>query len=286
MSNNDMKHGVLYFHQGWTDIINGLSLINYYCEKYDNIYLLIRKDAHNIIDFYTKNINNIKLVYLEKYILDSNGCGQGLNYSEGWISNSENNLLNFVKNKFNIIEKIDKLYIGGHDLMRDDEYKGVFTRNYFRDSNFCKLFYTSYNIPYETRISHFKFERDLILENKIYTEFTQKYGDKYILYHNMGDTTVRKETGGKAFDVSIIENPHNFPTVNLDNISAVIFDFIKVLENAIEIHLLDSFWGVFIYLLDAKYKLFKDKKITLYVKRGYYTMFTEPVKLDNWIIKR
>ena len=50
-------------------------------------------------------------------------------------------------------------------------------------------------------------------------------------------------------------------------------------------HLLDSFWGVFIYLLDAKYKLFKNKKITLYVKRGYYKMFTEPVKLDNWIIK-
>jgi len=269
MSKNYIKHGILYFHQGWADIINGLSLINYYCEKYDNIYLLIRKNAHNIIDFYTKNINNIKLVYIEKSILDSNG----------------NNLLNIVKNKFNIIEKIDKLYIGGHDLMREDEYKGVFTRNYFRDNNFCKLFYTSYNIPYETRISHFKFERDLILENKIYTQFTQKYGDKYILYHNMGDTTVRKETGGKAFDVSIIENPHNFPTVNLDNISAVIFDFIKVLENAIEIHLLDSFWGVFVYLLDAKYKLFKDKKITLYAKRGYNKMFTEPVKLDNWIIK-
>ena len=72
-------------------------LINYYCEKYDNIYLLIKKDTQNIIDFYTKNITNIKLVYLDKCILDSNGCGRGLNYSSGWISESRNNLLNIVK---------------------------------------------------------------------------------------------------------------------------------------------------------------------------------------------
>ena len=60
---------------------------------------------------------------------------------------------------------------------------------------------------------------------------------------------------------------------------------IKVLENAIEIHLLDSVWGALIYQLDAKYKLFQSKKIILYAKRGYNAMFLSPVKLDNWIIK-
>ena len=60
---------------------------------------------------------------------------------------------------------------------------------------------------------------------------------------------------------------------------------IKVLENAIEIHLLDSVWGAFIYQLDAKYKLFQSKKIVLYAKRGYHKMFLSPVKLNNWIIK-
>ena len=30
--------GILYFHQGWTDIINCLSLINHYCKLYDTIY--------------------------------------------------------------------------------------------------------------------------------------------------------------------------------------------------------------------------------------------------------
>jgi hypothetical protein len=62
------------------------------------------------------------------------------------------------------------------------------------------------------------------------------------------------------------------------------FDYIKVLENAIEIYLLDSIWGAFIYQLDAKYKLFQNKKIFLYAKRGYRKMFEEPVRLENWTI--
>ena len=59
---------------------------------------------------------------------------------------------------------------------------------------------------------------------------------------------------------------------------------IKVLENALEIHLLDSIWGAFIYQLDANYKLFQNKKIFLYAKRGYNIMFEQPIKLNNWII--
>jgi predicted RNase H-like HicB family nuclease len=56
------------------------------------------------------------------------------------------------------------------------------------------------------------------------------------------------------------------------------------LENALEIHLLDSVWGAFIYQLDAKYNLFQNKKIFLYAKRGHIRMFKEPIKLKNWII--
>lgn len=67
-------------------------------------------------------------------------------------------------------------------------------------------------------------------------------------------------------------------------VSDIFFDTIQVLENALEIHLLDSVWGAFIYQLDAKYKLFQNKKIVLYAKRGYIKMFEEPIKLTNWII--
>jgi len=70
----------------------------------------------------------------------------------------------------------------------------------------------------------------------------------------------------------------------LNNITEIFFDMIKVLENSIEIHLIDSVWGALIYLLDAKHNLFKNKNIYLYAFRKHHKMFTEPVKLKNWKI--
>ncbi len=59
-------NGILYFHQGWTDIVNCLALINYYCNLYYKIYLIMRNDAKLLIDFYTKDVNNLQIFYEEK----------------------------------------------------------------------------------------------------------------------------------------------------------------------------------------------------------------------------
>ena len=49
------KSGLLYFHQGFTDIINSLPLIDYYMNKhlYEHIYIVIREDAFNITIIFT-----------------------------------------------------------------------------------------------------------------------------------------------------------------------------------------------------------------------------------------
>ena len=241
------KEGILYFHQGWTDIINCLALINYYCNIYDKIYLIIRNDSDQLINFYTKDITNIQIFYEEKKNIDENG-------------------IQFVINKYNNINlnNVDFLGIGCHDYIRKDQYN-----NKFRciDGCFVKGFYESYDIPYISRVDNFIFNRNYQLEEETYNNFINLYGTEYILYHE------------------VIENyNNNLKIINLNGISNIFFDYIKILENAIEIHLLDSVWGAFIYHLNAKYKLFKNKKIVLYAKRGYRKMFEEPIKLDNWII--
>ena len=62
------------------------------------------------------------------------------------------------------------------------------------------------------------------------------------------------------------------------------FDFIKVIQNAREVHLIDSIWGALYYQIDSKYGLFSDKEINLHAMRGYKQMFENPVKLKNWNI--
>ena len=139
-----IKNGILYFHQGWTDIINCLALINYYCKLYDKIYLIMREDAKHMIDFYTKNIKNLEIFYEEKKNINKDGIP--------FVVNNYKNL---------DIQDIDFLGIGGHDHLRNDKYKNSINKTC---GSFVPKFYTSYEIPYITRINDFTFNRNIKLE--------------------------------------------------------------------------------------------------------------------------
>lgn len=246
---------ILYFHQGWTDIINCLGIITYYSAMYKITYLIMRKDAKPLIDYYTRDKINVKLLYEDKKnILDA-----------------RQNSFQYVINNYPELDlhHADILGIGIHDRCRNDKYKNAFLKKKVKGNNFfVNLFYDCYDIPYINRIDEFKITRDTKLENSVYNDFINKYGEDYILFHE------------------IIQNNDNKckNIINLNGITNNIFEYIKVLEHAKEIHLLDSIWGALIYQLDSKYHLFKDKKIVLYAKRGYIPMFTEPYILSNWII--
>lgn len=258
------KEGLLYFHQGWTDIINCLALINYYVKLYDKIYLIVRNDSKNIIDFYCKSINNIQILYVNKHIVDN-------------CYNGNPNIIDYIHNDYSITNniniqrssKLEYLFHGQLDKDRTDSYKNIFCNNVnSQQMHFVRKFYEDYNIPYINRINLFEFERNYELEEIKYNDFINKYGLNYILHHEINEKN----------------NDKNNCIINLNGISDVFFDMIKILENSKEIHLLDSVWGAFIYLLDAKYNLFKNKniKIYLYAKRGYGIMFKEPLLLENW----
>ena len=64
-----MLKGCLLNHLGWADIFNSLSIINYYSKIYDYLYVLMREDAQDILQFYTRNIFNVKMLYLDKNII-------------------------------------------------------------------------------------------------------------------------------------------------------------------------------------------------------------------------
>jgi len=140
---------------------------------------------------------------------------------------------------------------------------------------FVESFYTPYDIDYSNRVSMFEFERDFELEEKTYLEFISKHGNDYILCHGINDANI----------VELKKLNPNSKFVDLDKVTNTFFDYIKILENSKEIHLLDSIWGAFVYQIDAKYGLFKNIPITSHCLRGYMPMFTEPIKLNNWIIK-
>jgi hypothetical protein len=240
------NYGLLYFHQGWTDIINSLALINYYEHKYNKIYLLIREDAKPMVDYFINNKKKVIPIYLPKEKLDRH------DYTNKIIFLSVH-LLHSLP--YHI------LFHGGLDVLRNDIYANRFNFYHKTDPDFVKLFYTSYDIDYKTRYEYFDFDRDKKKEELMYDEFINTYGKDYILYHHVYD--------------KLDDKFKNIKLINLDSKTNVFFDYIKILENSLELHLLDSVWGALVYLLNKKYNLFSDKKVYIYCKRGYNLIFKD-----------
>ena len=100
----------------------------------------------------------------------------------------------------------DFLGIGFHDCLRNDNYKNAYHKT---GGFFVTKFYTDYEIPYITRINDFTFNRNKELEENKYNEFINKYGKKYILYHETIENYDKKKK-----------------IVNLNDISNTFFDLI------------------------------------------------------------
>jgi len=212
-------NSILIFEQGWTDIFNCLSLINYYHTKYLKLYVVIRNDAIEIVNFYIKDLNNIELI-----IFDNK------KFINGPIINDAK-LCNYVISNYSkISNNLDYLFHGFSDVC-SNKYKNSFIKNYLLNpSNFVNNFYILYNIPISTRIDYFIFSRDNKLENLTYNNFIKENGKKYILYHSNDN------------NIDFIGIKKNEKYINLNKKTNIFFDYIKILENAIEIHLIDSSW--------------------------------------------
>ena len=232
------------FHQGWTDIFNCLALITYYSKQYRNLTVIVREDALPIVKFYL-GTNSVKILAIKKESLDKN---------------PEQVLFGDTK--------IVKLYHGEWDIYRDDEYRHAFHKS---TSFFVERFYVCYGMPYQNRINYFQFQRNFEAEDITFKKFISEVGNNYILTH------ADPERGLNVFP------PNGKNTVfNLNGVSSSFFEWIKVLEGAQEIHLIDSVWSAFIYQIDAKYRLFKKIPIYMYCLRGYQEMYQKPIHLENW----
>ena len=248
------KSAKVFINHMWTDNINQLGLISYYCSIYKKIYFFAWIEVRELLEFYFKNTTNIE-------IIDIRFDGTDIDFLSYKNEDSD----------------IDTLVHGWNDYSRNDIYKDAHKIAEMHDNkNFIKFFYEGYGIPLSYKIEYFNLERNYELENIRYNEFINEFGNEYILYHEI-------------YDINNISDEYKNKTiVNLNKRTNIFFDYIKILENALEFHFRDSSWAAICYHLDCKYKLFQNKKIYVYCHRyskvGYIAMFTEPIKLDNWII--
>jgi hypothetical protein len=249
-----MNNGILYFHQGWTDIINCLPLINVYAEKYKRLYVLIREDSSPLILFYIRGLRNVIPIFKEKQLIDGVHWSTLVNPQEFGITGFE--------------------FIAHHDGMRpyNDPYRGAYARLNATspDLPFERLFYESYGIPYSDRVDKFLLYRDPVSEETAYNKIVKR--EPYICTHTNPELElyVKPEEG-----VEIIE---------LNQSTNIFFDYIRILQHAKAIHVIDSVWAAVCYMIDAKHGLLETVPVYVYCHRNFHRMFTEPVHRPNWNI--
>jgi hypothetical protein len=256
-----MKYGCFYTHQGWTDIVNNLSLITYYAKKYDELLVIIREDAKPIIDYYTRNLENVKPIYFNKMILDTS-----------YLS---------------IPENYDILYHGYHDKLRKDKYNNVFNEDTRLNVHIGKGFYVWYDIPYIEKVNSFELKRDMDLEDNQYKNFIKIYGEEYIVFHD------DQNSPGGPTGINLNDILEGRGAINLNRKVENIFSYLTIIKNAKEIHFVDSIWASLIYLVDCKYNFLEDKEVNIYSFNGRYggllsnyeTELIEPIHKTNWKIR-
>lgn len=235
---------LLYFHQGWEDILLCLPLINLYARKHSRLYVLARQDAYNLLQFYVRGMQNVRCVFVPLEEINRLGV----------------KAIGDLASKITHYELIGQLDGGRTDSFKNAHQKQAYTLD--------KLFYEPYGITSTQRLDAFAFYRDPIQEEVAYTRTVKT--EPYICIHD--DPLNNKFT---CVDTSL-------PIIRLS--STMFFDMIRVLQHAKEIHLVDSTWAIVCYLMDAKYGLFHQIPIHVYCFESRESMFTEPIHLPNWTI--
>lgn len=260
------QDGILAFHLGWTDIVNCLALINFHAKKVDRLYVLMRDDAKSFVSFYVRSLQNVTCLYESKALLD------GLNTSPRMLQE----YINALHRKENL-NNLQLFFHGSWDRYRLDGFKHKFV-SYRPECHYVQDFYEAYGVPYIEKVNSFQIDRDLDVEENEYKIFVEAYGVDYVLKHD-------------SEEMPIAVNGVNVAAMNKNP-----FTFIKVVQNAKEIHIIDSFWASALYEIDAKYKLFSNQTINIYPFKpsssgqvrggGLYILPTlnemKPVKLSNW----
>jgi hypothetical protein len=260
----------IIIHQGIGDLFNSIGIINYYTTKYDKVYVLvINKLNKDIIDNIFFEINNKVKAIIPDFT---------------YINKSNETCIICMTNGCKTIcprERIQKCkyikYNHYENIIKIGSFKNYIEWENFKNKSFsfADAFYLYANLEPNIRFTNFKIFNNKKIETDVYNEFVKKYGLKYILIHEDQERN-RLIRRNKISD-------NNLPIINLNKISLLFVDYIKIIENAQEIHLIDSSWSVLIYLLsynNLNAKVFLNESDAKLINRDI-NIYKNPV-FNNW----
>ena len=116
-------------------------------------------------------------------------------------------------------------YINQNNINSDLIVVGFNKPGFNTTKKFDEWFYNTVNLPFEYRFSKFKFERNNKKENEVYNELNPN-NEPYIYVHDDKERGFEINRDKLKSDLKIIVNDKRF----------LMFDMLKIIENATEVH--------------------------------------------------
>jgi hypothetical protein len=201
-----MKEIYIWTHLGLGDHIMCNAIIRHYCKIYDLVHVFVK----------TSNLKNVKYMFRDLRNID---------YIDG-VGNQDQ----FVRYFLDLHPGINLLKVGHEHLIGTK-------------LNFDEAFYQQVGIPFEKRFEDFYVQRDLEKEEEL-CKLLNPTEEPYIFVHKNIYMSPNGGKDGKEMNMNYIKNknlkmidPNNVP---LEEKNYLIFHYIKLLENAEEIHVMES----------------------------------------------
>jgi hypothetical protein len=254
-------------HQGYGDIFTSNSLCNYYSELNDELIIFTScKHRKKLIDSIYKGNDKIKCIIPS--FIEYNGydtCLECMTYgTSGMCYRDVNQKCKFID--YSPYSDCINIKIGSFKNYSSWE---EYVRNSF---SFSHAFYGYNGLSDDIRIDKFKINRDYDLENESYNE-SGLIGKDYIVIH---------EDVSRGITIDHTKINHGL-MYDLNDKSDIMIDQIKILENAKEIHLIDSSYSVMIYFLSFHNDKIKNipKFLHKHPHNRDFNIYKQPVA-DNW----
>lgn len=227
---------VLMLHWGWTDLLQHVGMVRYYKEKYKSVSLICLPHQREFLEALYPDFDLIfvpcpdrgeidlvaRRLFDEDYLFLMSGHQCSYCFTRSCLRQNfkprteiqKINLESLQTTAWNFIDEIKERDSNDPDF---DERIG---------------FYTLSGLDHSIAFDYFKIIRDYESENNKFNEIVDT--DSYSLVHYVD-----------GMDLSYA----NHPIIYLNDRSTKIVDLMKVIENAQEVHLYDSLYGVLCYFL-------------------------------------
>ena len=234
------------------DLINIYYIINYLSKKYNIIYILVENSNINFCKLFFNIIKNIQYINKDN-IIDLNI----------YI----NNFITFKKEKYDII-KLGS-FNNNWELLQDNIKIDNMSINYF------DIFYKQLNLNYVNYINYKILNRNYENEDLFYDKFKYICTKNYIFTYNLNNVDILyyKDNKYDIYDpLTNINNNEKWLLLSTDNI----MDYLKIIQNADELHINDLNMLLLLSTIDLTHIKIKYAYTNKFFIKTYFK------ELQNW----